>query len=319
MDAQEIYAVVEELSQLDNICLCITSRISTIPADCETLDIPTLSIEAARDAFYRIYKNGERSGIIDDILDQLDFHPLSITLLATVAHHSKWGTGRLAREWGTRRTGVLQTEHSKSLAAAIELSLASPLFQELGPDGRALLGVVAFFPQGVNEDNLDWLFPTISNRTNVLDKFCILSLTYRSDGFVTMLAPLRDHLSPKDPKSSPFLCTTRDHYFTRMSVSTNPDKPNFEETRWITSEDVNVEHLLDIFTTVDPDSDSVWNACINFMKHLVWHKNRPVILKQKIEGLPDATTPSPTACSHSHSCSAESEITWNVSGSSLTP
>ena len=286
MDAARIYASVEELSRLDTICLCITSRISTIPPECEILDVPTLSMNAAQDAFYRIYKR-EQSNVINNILEQLDFHPLSITLLATVAHQNGWNTERLRREWEGRRTGMLETEHSQSLAAAIELSLASPLFQGLGPDARGLLGVVAFFPQGVDENNLDWLFPTIPNSTNVFDKFCILSLTYRSNGFITMLAPLRDHLSPEDPKSSPFLCAAKELYFSRLSVNIYPDKPNFGETRWITSEDVNVEHLLDIFTTIDADSDDVWESCTDFMAYLYWHKHRPIILKSKIEGLPD--------------------------------
>jgi len=286
-DAQEIYTMVEELSQLNNICLCITSRISTIPADCETIDVPTLSIEAARNTFYRIYRTGERSNHINDILKKLDFHPLSITLLATVAHHSKWDMNRLIREWGQRRTGVLQTKHNRSLAATIELSLASAMFQELGPDARTLLGVVAFFPQGVDENNFEWLFPTIPNRTDVFDQFCILSLTHRSNGFITMLAPLRDYLSPKDPKSSSLLRTTKNRYFFRMSVDINPNKPNFRESQWIKSEDLNVEHLLDVFTTIDPNSYSIWDACARFMQHLYWHKRRLVVLKPKIEGLSD--------------------------------
>ena len=102
-----------------------------------------------------------------------------------------------------------------------------------------------------------------------------------------MLAPIRDYLSPKNPMSASLLCLAKDRYFSRLSVDVEPGKPGFEEARWITSEDVNVEHLLDVFTTIDGTSGGVWDACANFMKHLVWHKPRLVTLGAKIEGLPD--------------------------------
>ena len=54
------------------------------------------------------------------------------------------------------------------------------------------------------------------------------------------------------------------------------------------SEDANVEHLFDAFTSVDTDSDDVWDTRAGVMRHLYQHKWRPVMLMPKIEGLPDA-------------------------------
>ena len=286
-EADEIRAVVEELSRFRNICLGITSRITTIPLHCKRLTIPTLSMESACDIFYSIYDTGQRSDIINDLIRQLDFHALSITLLAATASQNVWDHNRLAKEWDEHQVRALQADCNQSLATTIELSLASPTFCKLGPDARDLLGVIAFFPQGVNEDDLDRLFPTIPDRRNIFDKFCLLSLTSRSNGFTTMLAPIRNYLRPQDPKSSPLLCATKDHYFRRLSVEVDPSAPGFGEARWIVLEDVNAEHLLDVFMSIDPDSRQVWDVSGHFFEHLYWHKPRPTVLKEKVEGLSD--------------------------------
>ena len=281
--------MVEELSRFENISLCITSRISTVPLHFNRLIIPTLSVESACDIFYGTYENSGRSDIVRELVQRLDFHALSITLLATTAAHNMWDHNRLAKEWALHRAQVLRTDRNESLEATIELSLASPTFRNLGSIARELLGVVAFFPQGVNENNLDWLFPTIPNRAGIFDKFCALSLTYRSNDFITMLAPLRDYLSPRDPRTSPLLCTTKDHYFSRLRLlgDLEPDQPGFKESSWITSEDVNAEHLLNVFTSLDADSEGIWDTCADFTMHLFWHKPRSTVLGPRVEGLAD--------------------------------
>ena len=103
-----------------------------------------------------------------------------------------------------------------------------------------------------------------------------------------MLAPLQDYLSPKDLRLSPLCCKIKECYFHRLQVHIDPHKLNFNESKWIASEDVNVEHLLNVFTSIDKNSTSVWNAYSSFMLHLYWHKRQTVILGPKVKELPDS-------------------------------
>jgi len=73
-----------------------------------------------------------------------------------------------------------------------------------------------------------------------------------------------------------------DRYFSRLPIGVDPDKPGFKEALWIRWEDVSVEHLLDIFTSVDTNSAGVWDTCACFMERLSWHKIRLVVLVSKI-------------------------------------
>ena len=50
---------------------------------------------------------------------------------------------------------------------------------------------------------------------------------------------------------------------------------------------MNIEHLLGVFTSIDGDSETLWNTCANFTSHLNWHKPRHLVLGSKVERLPD--------------------------------
>ena len=52
-------------------------------------------------------------------------------------------------------------------------------------------------------------------------------------------------------------------------------------TQWITSEDINVKHLLDALTATDMSASDVWEACVKFVEHLFWRETQLTILVQQ--------------------------------------
>ena len=262
-DAPAFYSAIEELSRIKTISLIVTTRISTVPTTCQHLQIPALSMIPAREFFYSIYTNRGNVTDIDSLLHQLDYHPLSINVLATVATQNRWKHPRLIQEWEKRRISLLETHHGQGLTAAIELSLKSPMFTRLGPNARDILGVIAILPQGVNEAELEWIFPTVSSIRDVVDTFLILSITHRNRGFVTILAPVREYLVT-GASSHTLFYSTRDQYLTRLRAiahDTKHDRPLLQDIQWLASEQVNIETILALPTRTNPPSVDFQPIC----------------------------------------------------------
>ena len=287
-DAEATYRVVDELWQFPNVYILITSRISTVPP-MKQKEIPSLPRDAASKIFCSIRGVETASAVVEGLLEKLEYHALSVILLATVALQNRWDDDRLAREWEKRRTSLLTTRHSKgdpanSLATAIDLSLDSPMFVALGGDAREVLEIIAFFPQGVDEGGLEWVFPTVTRIQDIIDTLCILSLTHRAGSFVTMLAPLRNHLLSKDPLSAPLLLTTKAQYFARLALITNTYVDlGLSETKWVVSENTNVEHLLDVFT-----SFGVLRPACRPILQFIRLRHCFVTLRVQVRALPDS-------------------------------
>ena len=108
--------------------------------------------------------------------------------------------------------------------------------------------------------------------------------------------------------SSSLHCTAKVFYFTRMSVKIYPNELDFGETQWITLEDVDVEHLFDVFMTIDANSDGIWDTCISFGGHLSLHKKRLTALRPRLGGLPD-----------NHRTLAEPRRTWLIAHTTWLP
>ncbi|KAG1745505.1 P-loop containing nucleoside triphosphate hydrolase protein [Suillus paluster] len=126
------------------------------PAIAEIADIPgvilILTSRSRRNA-PNIYHHASRSDAEEDIknlLGELEFHPLSINLLANAAQQNGWSPATLLKRWGKKGSKVLDPGKGKlhSLSDTMQLSLSSPSIKDLGEDGLHALTVIAFFAPG---------------------------------------------------------------------------------------------------------------------------------------------------------------------------
>ncbi|KAG1768920.1 hypothetical protein EV702DRAFT_713301 [Suillus placidus] len=287
----DIPPAIAEMANIPGIILILTSRSRRNAPNVQwiTKDIPPLDLSSAQAVFFRIYHHASRSEAEENIrglLKELDFHPLSINILANAAQQNSWSPATLLKRWNDRHSKVLDSGKGKlqSLSDTMQLSLSSPSIHDLGEDGRRALAIIAFLPQGLNENLASDLLLSLPQVDTICDVLCMQSLVYRQDNFIRMLAPIRHYVrdSLQAPDSTCLQEIRAFYYLTVASCSKERD----QYADIIISDHLNMEQVVAFnLANIPDDAKETYDACWQFLECLEWHLPRPTTLTFAISNI----------------------------------
>jgi tetratricopeptide (TPR) repeat protein len=285
-----INRAIAEFGDYPSVTIVITSRIRKLPHDFvyNLREVPPLDKGPAIETFTKVYRQNisHSLSILEQILDAVAYHPLSINLLAHAGEENQWSMEELLAHWDIQHTQLLCTGYGKddNLGKSVELSLSSPSVKALGDDVRGVLRIIAFFPQGLLRETVKELFPTVIGIEEIVNVLLKQSLLLCNNGFVTMLAPIRLYLCDACPQLD-LLPTVREYYYRQLS---------FDPSTVVAREDVNVESLIayDLSSlSADDELEAVVHACVAFIYALCNGTCRSTSLRPVIDGLDTSLSP----------------------------
>ena len=286
-----INRAIAEFGDYPSVTILITSRIRKLPHDLvyKLREVPPLDKGPAIETFTRVYQQNilQSLSILEQILDSVAYHPLSINLLAHAGEENQWSIKELLAHWSIQHTQLLCTGYGKDddLGKSVELSLSSPSVKALGDDVRGVLRIIAFFPQGILREKVQELFPTVSRIEEIINVLLKQSLLLFNNGFTTMLAPIRLYICDTCPQLD-LLPAVREYYYGQLSL---------DPSTVVAREDVNVESLIayDLSSlSADDELEAAVSACEDFIYTLCDSTCRSTSLRPVIDGLD--TSPSST-------------------------
>jgi len=222
-DNSRIAEALDTLGGLDTARIIVTTRnhASVSPNFlCKRMDVVGIPMDAACDAFSAVYAISSLNDHIRAIFTALDYHPLSINILANAATMNQWSLKEIEQAWSERQTGVLENANDKyrSLRVATEISIVS--FKDKEPVLQ-ILRAISFLPQGIHRSDFTSIFPSIPNVAREVEGIQRSSLIYRNGDRLTMLAPIRMYITDRYnqdlPYDDPVLSCIRRYYHSNLS------------------------------------------------------------------------------------------------------
>jgi tetratricopeptide (TPR) repeat protein len=285
---EKIPPAIADIADIPGVILILTSRSRRNAPNVPwiTKDVPPLDLPSARTAFFRIYRRANPSDDgeeIDILLNELEFHSLSINLLANAAQQNNWPPPILLKRWNDRHSKVLDHGRGKlqSLSFTMQLSLSSPSIQNLGEDGRRALAVIAFLPQGLNESLASDLLLSIPQVDTICDVLCMQSLVYRQSSFIKMLAPIRRYVQDSLPPPDTTCLQDIRNFYNNSVQQCSKELNHYADI--IISDSLNIEHVVAFdLAQVPGDMSEIYNTIPTFLKRLYCHQPRPTTLAPAI-------------------------------------
>jgi tetratricopeptide (TPR) repeat protein len=250
--APDPLAVEELLGRLvgvPGVALLVTMRGMARPggvAWAETVAVPPLVLPDARRVFLQVA--GARFATdpdMDGLLGTVDGVPLAVELLGYAAQGQP-ELAELRQRWQQERVGLLERlgggRRELSVAVSIELSLKDP---RMTSEGQRLLALLGQLPDGIAQDDLTTLLPSVGRRAAATLRH--VGLVFDEADRLRTLAPVRDHVESAHAPELADLDRAVSHYCQLAGTvgSRVGAEGGAEAARRILAETGNVSRMLD--------------------------------------------------------------------------
>ncbi|KAG8890434.1 hypothetical protein FRB98_008469 [Tulasnella sp. 332] len=297
-DASEERSHVEEIlctvASLPHVAILITMR-SDVPPSIHVkwseppLDaLPALKLEASLELYVRIHPAASSDPALEQLLADLSYMPLAITLMASLGRHGNETPTNLLKNWKDERVGITLlnggTSKSNSVNRSIELSIESNLMK-LAPEALTLLSIVAMLPAGASPWLLENDIPNI--RSPLLAKARLLEATLAynisNTNALQLHSPIRLYVSRYHPPSKEvrdaIYIAFADFVSRHNSRLGDPSFPRDVET--LSREETNLEVILP--AAITDGEHWAMDAAASFCWYQYWTRPRLGIITCLVE------------------------------------
>jgi len=194
---RDISKMLDSIGTLSRIIF--TTRVSdTVPSNLvwSRIQVDTLEQNAAFATFSATYELEVITQSTERIIEELEYHPLSINILANAAAVNRWPLKQLEENWlCQRKSSILETAKDRyhSVGIAFEISVSCSAFDETRVLVMKLLRAVSFLPEGIHRRDLDSILQ-IDSAIKIAESICRCSLAYWRGDRLTVLSPIRIYI-----------------------------------------------------------------------------------------------------------------------------